>query len=126
MTLENGKHLKFPFHITKDGTTAQVASEEEHVKDELIQLILTDLSERTFLPEFGGGARRLVFENTDETTKELAKATMTQAISNWLGNRITLESLSLRAEDEKFQIEIKYRIAGTNDSRIMKFQHGGV
>ena len=125
MTPENGRHLSFPFRIGKDGRTVQVSSLEEHVRDELMQLILTNLGERAFLPEFGGGVRRLVFEKADETTAGMTKATLTQAISRWLGHRITLEDLKVTVENEKVEVEIKYRIAGTEDSRVMRFERKG-
>jgi uncharacterized protein len=121
----NGKHLSFPFRIGPDGRTATVSTLEEHVKDELIQLILTNLGERAFLPEFGGGVRRLVFEGADETTAGVTKAMLTQAISRWLGHRITLEDLKVKVENEKIEVEIKYRIAGAEDTRIMRFQRSG-
>jgi Bacteriophage baseplate protein W len=120
-----GNHLAFPFGIGNDGRTQQVSSLEEHVKDELIQLILTNPGERLFLPEFGGGIRRMVFEGLYDTTAALTKATITQAISNWLGHRITLQDLQVSVENETIEVEIKYRIAGTPDSRILRFQRKG-
>jgi len=125
MIPENGKHLSFPFRIGEDGKTRQVSSVKEHVHDELIQLILTNLGERIFLPEFGGGVRRLVFENVDETTGAMTKSMLTSAINSWLGHRITLEELQVFIENEKIEVEIKYQIAGTEDSRVMIFQRGG-
>jgi uncharacterized protein len=125
MTAEGGRHLIFPFHIGKDGRAAQVQSLEDHVRDELVQLILTNLGERVFLSEFGGGVRRLVFENIDETTAGVAKAKLTQSISNWLGHRITLEDLTVKVENEKIEVDIVYRIAGTEDTRVLRFQRGG-
>ncbi len=125
MTEENGSHLSFPFRIGKDGRTARVISLEEHVRDELIQLILTNPGERLFLPEFGGGARRLVFENIDEAVAGLTKATLTRAISHWLGHRITLEDLNVTVEHETIEVDIKYRIAGTEETRILRFQRSG-
>lgn len=125
MTPENGKHLSFPFRIGKDGRAAQIASLEEHVHDELIQLILTNPGERAFLPEFGGGVRRMVFEPNDPTTAGMTKAMLAQAISRWLGHRITAEDLGVVVENEKIEIEIKYRIAGTEDSRVLRFERKG-
>lgn len=125
MAEEYGRHLSFPFRIGKDGRTAQVTTLEEHVRDELIQLILTNPGERVFLPEFGGGVRRLVFENADETTAGMTKAMLTQAISQWLGHRITLEELKVTVEQERIDVEIKYRIVGTEDSRVMRFERKG-
>ena len=93
MTLPDGRHLAFPFRIAADGRTAQVESLEQHVRDELIQLILTSPGERLFLPEFGAGVYRLVFENAGEITAAAAKATISQALSRWLGERVTPEEL---------------------------------
>ena len=125
MRAPNGKHLSFPFRIGKDGRTAEVTTLEEHVRDELIQLLLTNLGERPFLVEFGGGLRRLVFEPADETSAAVTKAMVTQAVSNWLGHRITLELLEVQVENETIQVDLKYRIAGTEDSRILRFQRKG-
>jgi len=125
MRAPNGKHLSFPFRIGKDGRTAEVSTLEEHVRDELIQLLLTNLGERPFLVEFGGGLRRLVFEPADETSAAVTKAMVTQAVSNWLGHRITLELLEVQVENETIQVDLKYRIAGTEDSRILRFQRKG-
>lgn len=125
MTEDYGRHLSFPFRIGKDGRTVRVSSVKDHVREELIQLILTNLGERVFLPEFGGGVRRLVFENADPTTEGMTKATLTQTISRWLGHRITIEDLTVTVETETIEVEIKYRIAGTEDIRVMRFQRSG-
>jgi uncharacterized protein len=125
MTPGYGKHLSFPFRGGSDGCTAQVNSLEEHIRDELVQLLLTNPGERAFLPEFGGGLRRLVFEPADEASQGMTKAAVTQAISNWLGHRITLEDLAVEIENSTIDVEIKYRIAGSEDSRVMRFQRNG-
>ncbi|HEX9898506.1 MAG TPA: GPW/gp25 family protein [Candidatus Methylomirabilis sp.] len=125
MNPPDGRHLAFPFHIASDGRTAQVETLEQHVRDELIQLILTNPGERAFLPEFGGGARRLVFEGAGETTEAMAKAMLSQALSRWLGQRITVEDLTVEAVQETITVDLKYRIAGTADQRQIRFQRSG-
>jgi phage baseplate assembly protein W len=125
MAEEYGRHLSFPFRIGKKGRTEEVNTLEDQVRDELIQLILTNPGERVFLPEFGGGVRRLVFKNADETTAGMTKAMLTQAISRRLGHRITLEDLKVTVENEKIEVELKYRIAGTKDTRVMRFERKG-
>jgi phage baseplate assembly protein W len=124
MNLPDGKHLSFPFHIGPAGRTAQVESMEEHLRDELVQLILTNPGERLFLPEFGGGARRLVFENINEATQGVTKAMLTDAISRWLGHRLALEALTVDVHEETIDIEIKYRPAGSDETRVVRFQRG--
>src|ERR1041385_3989059 len=118
MKPNNGSHLSYPFRIGNDGRAAQVTTLEEHVRDELIQLILTNPGERLFLPEFGGGVRRLVFENIDDTTGSMVKAMLTRAISRWLPNRVTLEELTVDVDNETISVDIKYRIAGPEKRRV--------
>lgn len=125
MNPNNGRHLAFPFRIGREGRAAQVVTLEDHVRDELIQLILTNPAERLFLPEFGGGVRRLVFENIDETTGAMVKAILTRSVSRWLSSRVTLENLTVEIENEKIEVDLKYRIAGTEDARVLRFQRKG-
>jgi phage baseplate assembly protein W len=125
MKLQNGKHLSFPFRVGSDGRMAAVSTLDEHVHDELIQLILTNQGERPFLVEFGGGVRRLVFEFADEATASMAKANITQAINRWLGHRVTLEYINVEIADSTISVDIRYRLAGTDDTRVLRFQRSG-
>jgi len=125
MKLVNGKHLSFPFRVGSDGRMATVKTLEEHVHDEIIQLILTDPGERPFLVEFGAGARRLVFEPIDDSVAAMSKAGITQAINRWLGHRVTLEMVEVQVKDSTIYIDIRYRVAGTEDTRTLRFQREG-
>lgn len=125
MTRPDGRHLSFPFRIGKDGRTAQVSSLEEHIRDEILQLLLTNPGERAFLPEFGGGVRRLVFEGAGDVTESMAKAMISQAISRWLGQRVTLDDLMVEARNETITVDLKYRIAGTEEQRRLRFERKG-
>jgi phage baseplate assembly protein W len=126
MTRENGNYLAFPFHIGNNGKTAQVSTLEEHIRDEIVQIILTNPGERVFLPEFGAGVRRLVFESADETKSGLTKAMITQAISRWLGQRISLEDLTVDIQNETIDVAIKYKVTATSESKVMIFQRSAV
>ena len=121
----DGRHLAFPFHVGADGRTVNPASLDEHVKQEVIQLLLTNPGERAFLPEFGGGARRLVFEGITDTTESMTKAMVSQAIGRWLAERVALESLEVTVKDTTITIDIAYRIAGTADQRTLRFERKG-
>jgi phage baseplate assembly protein W len=127
MALSNGRHLAFPFRIGSDGRTAAPASDAEHVRDELLQLLLTSPGERLFLPEFGGGLRRLVFEPASDTLRNVVKARITQALSRWLGQRLTVEMLEVTWDSSAATLEVtvQYRPAGSADSRVVKFQRSG-
>jgi uncharacterized protein len=122
MKLQNGKHLSFPFRVGNDGRTATVKTLDDHVRDEVIQLILTNQGERPFLVEFGGGIRSLVFEAADEVTGSMAKARITQAINRWLGHRAVLDFIKVDVKDSTIWVDIQYHLAGTEDTRVLRFQ----
>lgn len=123
-TLSNGRHLAFPFRIGSDGRTATPVNDDAHVRDELLQLLLASPAERLFLPEFGGGVRRLVFEPASEALRGVVKARITNALSRWLGHRLTVEFIEVFWDDASATLEVtvKYRPAGSPDSRVVKFQ----
>lgn len=127
MVLTNGRHLTFPFRIGTDGRTAAPASDAEHVRDELLQLLLTNPGERLFLPEFGGGVRKLVFEPASDVLRNVAKARITQALSRWLGHRLTVELIDVTWDGGAavLEVTVKYRPAGSSDSRVLRFQRSG-
>lgn len=124
MALSNGRHLAYPFRIGRDGRTVAPANDAEHVRDELLQLLLTAPGERLFLPEFGAGLRRLVFEPASDVLRGVVKARITQALSRWLGHQLTVELIEVDWDDASamLAVTIKYRPAGSPDSRVVKFQ----
>lgn len=125
MTAESGKHLSFPFRIGNDGRTAATASLEEHVRDELVQLLLTNPGERAYLPEFGGGLRRLLFENADDASVSLVKARIMQAVQEWLGNRISVKDLAVSASNGTIVVDLTYSVTGTDETKVMQFRRSG-
>ena len=124
MALSNGRHLSFPFRIARDGRTAAPVSDADHVREELLQLLLTAPGERLFLPEFGAGLRKLVFEPASDVLRGVVKARITQALSRWLGHRLTVELIEVEWDQAtaQFSATIQYRPAGSPDSRVIKFQ----
>ena len=118
----SGRHLAFPFHIGPDGRTAAPASLDEHVRGEIIQLLLTNPGERPFLPPFGGGLRRLVFERNDDVGAGLSKALVSQALSRWLGHRVKVESLEVTADESKLAVDLRYRVIATDQEKQLRFE----
>ena len=116
----SGRHLAFPFRIGSDGRTAAPADITDHVRGELIQLLLTAPGERPFLPSFGAGLKRLVFERNDPVAAGIANATVSRNLSNWLGQRIAVESLEVQAIDSQLLVDLRYRIIATGEVRGMR------
>ena len=117
-----GRYLAFPFRIGADGRTVPPSGLEQHVRDELFQLVLTTLGERAFQPGIGTNVRRLVFENIDDVTAGITKSTLAQAVKRWLGHRVEIESLDVDTDESTITVDLSYRIAGTEDTRVLRFQ----
>ncbi len=117
-----GRYLAFPFRIGTDGRTVPPPDLPAHVRDELLQLILTTLGERAFQPAIGTNVRRLVFENLDEVTAGITKSTVAQAVKRWLGHRVQIENLEVETDESTITVDLSYRIAGTGDTRVLRFQ----
>lgn len=118
MTATYPRYLAFPFRIGSDGRTATVADLDEHVHDEIIQLILTGLGERLFLPDFGTNVRRLVFENTDDAVAGLTRATIANALQKWLGARCNVQSLDVTFADSTITVNLQYLVNGGSTGAI--------
>ena len=119
----SGRHLAFPFRIDADGRTSTPADVNDHVRGEIIQLLLTNPGERPFLPSFGGGLLRLVFERNDEVTAGLAKATISQAVNHWLSERVNLLALDVDATESTLTVDLRYKVIATGDEKQLRFQH---
>ena len=116
--------MAFPFHIASDGRTAAPASIDDHVRGEIMQLLLTNPGERPFIPSFGGGLRRLVFQRNDDVTAGLSKAVLTQALTHWLGHRVKIENLDVTSEDAKLMVDLTYRVTESGEVRRVRFERG--
>jgi Bacteriophage baseplate protein W len=118
----SGRHLAFPFRIGPDGRTATPQSLDEHIRGEIVQLLLTSPGERLFLPPFGGGLKRLVFERNDDVSAGLSRAIISQALSRYLGTRITVQTLDVTAEESTLAVDLRYQVIASGETRQVRFE----
>lgn len=115
--------MAFPFHIGQDGRSASPENINQHVKGEIVQLLLTTPGERPFLPDFGGGLKRLVFEANDDVTAGLARASVSQSLSYWLKERVEVEALSVKNQNSTLTVDLQYRVIASDEVQQLRFQH---
>ena len=93
------------------------------MRDELLQLLLTSIGERAFLPELSARTlRRLVFENTDTGTLGVTQSIVSSALSTWLGTRLTVQSLTVTTDSGAIDVVVQYQPIGSAASKVMKLQ----
>jgi|KBSSwiStaDraftv2_1062776.scaffolds.fasta_scaffold05606_14 phage baseplate assembly protein W len=122
MTRDEPAALAFPFRFGPGGRSAVAPDLPSHVRDEVIQLLLTAIGERLFLRDFGTGIQRLVFDNVDAGVVGVTKATIAQALSRWLATRAQVDALEVTFSDGQLNVDLAYRVASDRNSRQMRFQ----
>jgi len=119
----SGRHMAFPFAIGADGRSRAPADLGEHIKGEVIQLLLTNPGERPLQPLIGAGLRRLVFEGNSDATAAVAKATINRALNQYLGHRIEVMALEVENNDATLLVGLQYRIRETGEEQRLRFEH---
>ena len=119
--LVDPSYLGFPFRVTEQEPVT--ARRQEHVKQQIEQVLFTNPLERVFNPEFGVGVRSLVFEpNSAELrsiTEQRLVASLTEALLGEVDPR-TLE-VSIASQDAKLIIDIAYRLATIDRQEQQQF-----
>ena len=113
-------NVAFPYDFDSRGRTAD-ATEEQHIRQLLEQLLFTSPGERVNRPTLGSGLLQLVFA---PNSSELAAATqlMVQgALQQWLGDLIHVEAVEVANLGEKLQIQVRYIIRRTQQRRLAVF-----
>lgn len=123
--LNNRDYMSFPFEISKQG--AAISSRHQHVREQIVQILFTSPGERWYRPDFGIGARALVFEPNSSPLWELVKKRLLATLAEALKGQVLPESLEVEVEgeNEKLKILISYQIAALQHSEKLEFVLNG-
>jgi len=100
----------FPFRVDPVSRQAAQSAYEAHVKQMVVQVLLTSPGERADLPEFGCGLRALVFAGNSDATSATAQILVQQSLTRWLSAHVLLrkaEVLPPEATPEENQIVVR-------------------
>jgi uncharacterized protein len=109
------RFLKYPYAIGGSGIP-QTTTSDDHLRDLILQVLLTSPGERMNMPEFGAGVQRLVFEPFSETIRASAEFLISTDLQRWLGDRIDVERVGVtgeNADEGTITIEIDYVVKAT-------------
>jgi phage baseplate assembly protein W len=118
-------NLDFPYRFDGAGRTA-TATDDEHIRDLIQQVLFTSPGERVNRPDFGSGLQRLVFApNSDE----LATATqflVQGALQQWLGDLIQVDEVRVESDESELRVTVQYTVRRTQQRQTAQFTSGGV
>ncbi|HEX7048859.1 MAG TPA: GPW/gp25 family protein [Longimicrobiales bacterium] len=101
------RYLSFPFRLTPDGRI-ETADEDRHIRQRLEQILFTSPGERVMLPEFGCGARDLVFAGNNEALAAAAEFRIAKALQTHMGDQVLINAVDVAAEGEQLRIDVVY------------------
>ncbi|MCB1868418.1 MAG: GPW/gp25 family protein [Gammaproteobacteria bacterium] len=123
--LNNRDYMRFPFRVGALG--AEISSRHQHVREQIEQILFTNPGERWYRPDFGIGARALVFEPNSSPLWELVKKRLLATLAEALKGEVLPESLAVEVtgENEKLMILISYQMAALQHSEKLQFVLNG-
>jgi phage baseplate assembly protein W len=104
--------IAFPFTLDARGRIA-TADYPRHVRDMIEQLLFTVPGERVEQPDLGCGLADLVFTPNSAELASAVQASTLGALQRWLGDVITVISLTVTADDATLSITVTYQINAT-------------
>lgn len=110
-------NIDFPFQLDERGRSA-TASDEEHIRDLIEQLLFTNPGERVNRPDFGSGLLQLVFAPNSPELAAALQYTLQAALQQWLGDLIELQSLEVSSFDSTLTVTVQYLVRRTNESQL--------
>ena len=112
-----GSGISFPVRLGPDGRVA-VSSGPDNIREMIRVVLLTEPGERLFLPEFGGGVGRFLFEPNTVATRRLVQERIEEAMKRW-EPRVALESVTVEEDPDDAQSAIatvRYRLVANRVS----------
>ena len=114
----------FPFRIGADGRIA--GGDAERQIRALIELVLfTDAGERINRPDFGSGARQLLFGAASPEVAAAVELLIQGALQRWLGDVLQVERLAVAADEATLRIDIAWRLLASDERQSATLVQGG-
>lgn len=110
-------NLDFPYHFDSRGRTAG-AEYDEHIRDMIEQLLLTNPGERVNRPDFGSGLLHMVFAPNSPEIAAALQFTAQAGVERWLGDVVEIQALTVTSEDSRLTLHLQYLVRRTQEVRL--------
>ena len=117
--------LDYPYEFDSRGRTAE-ASEDEHIRDLIEEVLFTSPGERVNRPTFGSGVLQLIFAPNSEALASATQMTVQGALQQWLGDLIQVESVDVQSEDSTIQVTVQYTVRRNQQRQVAQFVREGL
>ncbi len=114
--------IAFPLHV--DGRRRTAATEEEHLRQLIEQVLFTAPGERVNRPDFGSGLQQLVFSPNSEELAPTVQSLVQGALQQWLGDRIRVEGVDVKSDHERMRVTVRYSILRNGERQVAVLERG--
>jgi uncharacterized protein len=98
--------LAFPTELAGSGQL-RTDNADDHLRDMVLQVLLTEPGERVNMPEFGCGMSRLVFVGLSDVLQATTQFLIQENLVRWLGDQLDLDAVEVTPVPDEGQLEIK-------------------
>ncbi|HLN13606.1 MAG TPA: GPW/gp25 family protein [bacterium] len=116
--------LAFPYEFDTTGRTA-TTDLADHIRDMVLQILLTSPGERVMRPTFGSGTATLVFAPNSDALAGAQQQIIQASLQQWLADLIRVQSVTVTAQDATLLITVVYTIIQTQQQQTEQFVYGG-
>lgn len=114
-------NIAFPFQIDGHGLTAASATNDDHIRDMIEQLLFTNPGERVNRPDFGSGLLQTVFQPNSTALAAALQFTLQGALQQALGDLIQLQAVQVDNTDSTLTVTVQYVVRGEQQGRTAQF-----
>lgn len=115
--------LRHPLAV--DPARGRIGQEQDfdaHIRQLVMQILLTAPGERINRPDFGCGVKRLVFAPGGAAAATLAQTIVYEALTKWLPGAITVFEVTARAGDAVLEIRVGYAVKVSGERVYLNLQ----
>ena len=118
-------NIDHPFHFDDLGRTA-LTNDDDHIRDMVEQLLLTNPGERVNRPDFGSGLLHMVFAPNSPEFAGAIQFTIQANLQQWMGDLIEVQTLEVTSQDATLGVVVQYVVRQTGEVRLEAFERSDV
>lgn len=117
----SGSQIGFPFRLDARGRVAG-ATDPQHVRQMVEQLLFTSPGERVNRPDFGCGLQELVFAPENDALAAATQFLVMGALQRWLGDVLEPVEVRVDADDTSLLVTLRYTLLASGEPRTEVFR----